>query len=119
MYEGANYFILGRVLYYIPYLSALHPGRVVTTFIGPDAVVGALTGNGASRIANTSAPLSVQHSGQSLLEAALILQIVCMLPFIGIAARFHFQLPPRWYREFKASRCSHNTILQLRDHHLS
>jgi len=39
VYEGANYFLLGRILYYVPYHSPIHPGRVVTTFVGIDAVI--------------------------------------------------------------------------------
>ena len=63
---------------------------MVTTFVGLDAAVGALTGNGASRISNSSATPSERHIGQTLLKVALILQIACMLLFIGIAAKFQF-----------------------------
>ncbi|TRM68204.1 RTA1 like protein-domain-containing protein [Schizophyllum amplum] len=91
VYEGANYFLLGRVLYYVPYHAPLHPGRVVTTFIGLDTAIGALTGTGAAYVANTSLPESKQALGHGLLKAALILQLVAMTLFIGIAARFHYK----------------------------
>ena len=39
VYQGADYFIMGRVLYYIPYHSPIHPGRVISTFIGLDTIV--------------------------------------------------------------------------------
>jgi hypothetical protein len=38
VYALINYFILSRILFYIPYLAPLHPGRVATTFVGLDAV---------------------------------------------------------------------------------
>jgi len=52
VYSLTNYMLLGRTLYYVPYLSMIHPGRVISTFVGLDGVVEALTGNGAAKIAN-------------------------------------------------------------------
>ena len=46
IYNGANYFIFGRALYYLPYLSLIHPGRVWSTFITLDTIDGILAGNG-------------------------------------------------------------------------
>lgn len=89
-YEGANYFILGRILYYIPYHSPIHPGRVFTTFIGMGAVIEAITGNGGARVANTSASQSYRDTGKGLLKAALILQLLLMVAFIALAARFQY-----------------------------
>ncbi|KAH0562206.1 hypothetical protein GP486_003095 [Trichoglossum hirsutum] len=91
VYEGANYFLLGRILYYVPYHSPLHPGRVVTTFIGIDAVIGALTGNGAANVSNSSLPQSKVTMGKNLLKAALILQLASMAGFVAIAARYQYK----------------------------
>ncbi|KAL1680741.1 RTA1 like protein-domain-containing protein [Schizophyllum commune] len=91
VYEGANYFLLGRILYYVPYHAPLHPGRVVTTFLGIDAAIGALTGTGASYVANSTLPESQQKLGQNLLKAALLLQIASMTLYVGIAARYHYR----------------------------
>ncbi|KAL1739928.1 RTA1 like protein-domain-containing protein [Schizophyllum fasciatum] len=89
VYEGANYFLLGRILYYVPYHAPLHPGRVVSTFLGIDATIGALTGTGASYVANSSLSESQQSLGRNLLKAALLLQIASMTLYVGIAATFH------------------------------
>jgi hypothetical protein len=73
VYNGADYFIFGRLLYYIPYLSPLHPGRVWTTFVALDLVDGILAGNGASRAANTDSPESNRRTGVVLVKASLFM----------------------------------------------
>ncbi|OKP13883.1 hypothetical protein PENSUB_458 [Penicillium subrubescens] len=89
VYEGANYFILGRILYYIPYHSPIHPGRVFTTFVAVGIAIEAITANGAVRIAGAdSTPTSVS-TGKALLKSALILQIALMVGFMALAGRFH------------------------------
>ena len=89
VYELANYIILGRILYYVPYHSPIHPGRVITTFGAISAVVEALNCNGASYSSNASLSESKQNMGRSLLKAALILQLVILLSFILLATSFH------------------------------
>ncbi|PQE20616.1 RTA1 domain protein [Rutstroemia sp. NJR-2017a BBW] len=89
IYELVNYFILSRILYYVPYHSPLHPGRVLTTFGALSAVVEALNANGASRVANSSLPAAAQETGKSLLKAALVLQLVILGCFILLAATFN------------------------------
>ncbi|KAI9655871.1 MAG: hypothetical protein M1829_000473 [Trizodia sp. TS-e1964] len=88
VYEGANYFILGRILYYIPYHAPLHPGRVVTTFLAFGAVIESLTGNGAAKVANKEATVDQQNVGKALLKASLILQLATMAGFVAIAVKF-------------------------------
>jgi hypothetical protein len=89
VYEGANYFILGRILYYIPYHSPIHPGRVFTTFVAVGIAIEAITANGAVRVAGAdSTPTSVS-TGKALLKSALILQIALMVGFMALAGRFH------------------------------
>jgi hypothetical protein len=88
LYELANYFILSRILYYVPYHSPIHPGRVFTTFGALSSVVEILNGNGAANVANTSLPQSRQNLGKSLLKAALILQLVILTLFVLLAASF-------------------------------
>ena len=89
LYELANYFILSRILYYIPYHSPIHPGRVLTTFGAISSVIEALNGNGAAYVANSSLPESKQAIGRDLLKAALILQLVVLSLFLLLAATFH------------------------------
>ncbi|KAL5000279.1 hypothetical protein BDV10DRAFT_163104 [Aspergillus recurvatus] len=88
VYEGANFFILGRILYYIPYLSPIHPGRVFSTFLGFLFFVEVLTANGAALLANTEATQSRRDIGDGLLKAALILQLVVMVGFVSLAVFF-------------------------------
>ncbi len=89
LYELSNYFMLSRILYYIPYHSPIHPGRILTTFGALSAVVEALNGNGAAYTANTSLPKSKQDTGKALLKSALILQLAILAAFVLLAAHFH------------------------------
>ncbi|KAL3438314.1 hypothetical protein BDV09DRAFT_160476 [Aspergillus tetrazonus] len=88
VYEGANFFILGRILYYIPYLSPIHPGRVFSTFLGFLVFVEVLTANGAAHLANAEATQRRREIGDGLLKAALILQLVVMAGFVSLAVYF-------------------------------
>ncbi|KAL9122574.1 MAG: hypothetical protein Q9187_000867 [Circinaria calcarea] len=90
VYAAANYFILGHTLYYIPYLTPMHPGRVVSTFLGLDFIVGALTGSGAGRISNYSDPQQ-QSIGTSLIKASLLLQVGLFCGFIAVEIIFHIR----------------------------
>lgn len=87
VYAAAGYFILGRMLFYIPYLSPIHPGRVVTTFIGLDLVIGILVGTAASRVVRWDEPKEVQL-GTDLLRAAMVLQFACFVGFVAIIVVF-------------------------------
>ncbi|KAL4945454.1 hypothetical protein BDV06DRAFT_184634 [Aspergillus oleicola] len=89
VYEGANFFIMGRILYYIPYLSPIHPGRVFSTFVGLLFFVEVLTANGAALLANTEATEGRRNIGEGLLKAALILQLALMVGFTSLAVTFH------------------------------
>ena len=84
-----NYIVLSRTLYYIPYLAPIHPGRILSTFVGLDAVVGILTGNGASRSANTNATPSDIKLGANLVRASILLQVGCFVGFIALEMLFH------------------------------
>ncbi|KAF9893107.1 hypothetical protein FE257_012518 [Aspergillus nanangensis] len=90
VYEGANFFMLGRILYYIPYHSPIHPGRVFTTFVAMGAVIESITANGAVLVANTDNPESKQNTGRALLKAALILQLALMAGFVSLAAKYQY-----------------------------
>ncbi|OIW26376.1 hypothetical protein CONLIGDRAFT_470350 [Coniochaeta ligniaria NRRL 30616] len=89
LYELANYYTLGRILYYVPHLSPLHPGRVLTTFALISFAVEVLNGNGASYSANTSLPQSKQDLGHALFKAALLIQVVVIAAFLALAGVFH------------------------------
>ncbi|KAH8819495.1 hypothetical protein F5884DRAFT_13326 [Xylogone sp. PMI_703] len=89
LYELANYMILSRILYYVPYNSPIHPGRVLTTFGALSSVVEALTGNGAAYSANSSLPKHKQDIGKALIKASLILQLVVLFLFVFLASWYH------------------------------
>ncbi|MCJ1276407.1 hypothetical protein MMC21_004212 [Puttea exsequens] len=85
LFAGAEYFILGRVLAYIPYHMPIHPGRVLSTFIILDTVVEVLAINGAS--ANASAKtVSERSSGLSRMLASLVIQAILELGFLSLVA---------------------------------
>lgn len=77
------------MLFYVPYHSPIHPGRVWTTFAMLAAVVESLSGVGASYSANVSLPASMQDTGKALMKAALILQLVIVNTFVLLAVTFH------------------------------
>ena len=87
-----NYMLLGRTLYYVPYLSMIHPGRVISTFVGLDVIVEILTGNGAAKIANLSNSPEQINIGNGLIRASLLLQILLFALFISLEIIFHMRL---------------------------
>ncbi|KAL2107240.1 hypothetical protein VUR80DRAFT_5528 [Thermomyces stellatus] len=87
--ELQNYHILGRILYYVPYHSPLHPGRVLTTFGFISLVIESLTGWGASYTANQSLDESERKTGHALIKASLLMQIVVITCFVALAGTFH------------------------------
>ena len=89
MYALINYMILSRVLYYVPYLAPLHPGRVTTTFVGLDGVCEILIGQGAWRMANSSMTASQRKVGEHLVTASLSLQAALFGAFGVLAAHFN------------------------------
>jgi RTA1 like protein len=90
VYEGANFLTLGRILYYIPYHSPIHPGRVFTTFVAMGAAIESITGNGASLIANSKNSQSQQNTGKDLIKASMIMQLALMAGFVGVTLRFMY-----------------------------
>ncbi|KAL8949697.1 MAG: hypothetical protein Q9222_004218 [Ikaeria aurantiellina] len=89
VYALTNYIALGRTLYYVPYLSPIHPGRVISTFVGLDVVIGVITGNGGARVANTEATPSELSAGKAMLRASILLQVLSFLLFVVLEVVFH------------------------------
>ncbi|KAF2680529.1 hypothetical protein K458DRAFT_345189 [Lentithecium fluviatile CBS 122367] len=87
--ELANYHVLGRILYYIPYHAPLHPGRTLTTFGTLSFFVELLNGLGVAFLTNPNIPQSRQDLGHILMKTALITQIFVMLMFVAIVGVFH------------------------------
>lgn len=88
---GANCFILGRTLYYIPWLSPMHPGRVVSTFIGIDVLIEILAANGASISSNMDNSESKLETGGNLVKASLLLQLVLFVMLVSVIAIFQYR----------------------------
>lgn len=107
LYALINYFILSRILYYIPYLAPLHPGRVATTFVGLDSVCEVLIGQGAWRMANSSMTDAQRRLGARLVMASLSLQAALFGAFGLLAAQFH-------YRASKAGVLRRDLLIVLR-----
>jgi hypothetical protein len=89
VYALINYFVLSRILYYIPYLAPMHPGRIATTFVGLDAVCEILIGQGAWRMANSTMTEKQRQLGADLVTASLALQVALFGSFGLLAAQFH------------------------------
>ncbi|SPO04292.1 related to Rtm1p [Cephalotrichum gorgonifer] len=85
----ANYDILGRVLYYVPYLSPIKPSRVLSTFGILSFTVEALTGIGASFSFSPNAPEDRVHAGKHIMRTSLALQLILNSSFLLLAAFFH------------------------------
>lgn len=88
VYAAINYIVLSRILFYVPYLSPIHPGRVLTTFLAADAVCEVLIINGVQRIVNSRFSERARQLGGNLTKAGLILQAVLFLLFVLLAAVF-------------------------------
>jgi len=91
LYEMCNYQILSRLLYYVPYHSPIHPGRILTTLAGVSAVVETLNGNGVSYWANIKLSEGKQNMGKAFLKASLVMQLVVLLGFLSLVGWFHYK----------------------------
>lgn len=91
LYELGNYYMLGRVLYFVPYCSPIHPGRVLTTFAAISFAIEALNGTAASYVANRYLPQEKQDIGHTLFKVALILQLVVIAAFVALATSFYLR----------------------------
>ncbi|EEP80582.1 conserved hypothetical protein [Uncinocarpus reesii 1704] len=87
--ELANYHILGRILYYVPYFAPLHPGRVLTTFGMLSCIVEVMNAIGISYSVNKSLSEDVNKVGEILVKASLLVQIVVIALFCLLAGIFH------------------------------
>ncbi|KAH7366664.1 RTA1 domain protein [Pyrenochaeta sp. MPI-SDFR-AT-0127] len=87
--ELANYHVLGRILYYVPYYSPLHPGRTLTSFGTISAIVEIMNALGVSYLANPKVDEKYVKLGHGLMKASLIVQLGVITLFCIIAGLFH------------------------------
>lgn len=67
----------------------MHPGRVISTFVGLDVIVGALTANGAAILSDPTNSPSRLRSGRYEFRASILLQLFCFIGFIILEITFH------------------------------
>ncbi|KAH6659316.1 hypothetical protein BKA67DRAFT_10462 [Truncatella angustata] len=87
--ELANYHVLGRILYYVPYLAPLPPNKVLSTFGALMGLVETLNALGVSLSSNPSS--SNQGLGSHLTITALSIQLVVIVIFLLLASIFHYR----------------------------
>lgn len=108
IYAVVDYLVLSRLLFYIPYFSPLHPGRVLTTFVGIDAIIEGVIVNGAVRTVNFSATEKTREVGSIMVKTALILQALMFFLFVLLAGRFQLQC-----ERAKVLKPKHRTVLRV------
>ncbi|OJD31920.1 rta1 domain protein [Diplodia corticola] len=91
VYAASNYLVFSRLLFYVPYLSPMHPGRVLTTFLGLDALIEILISNGAVRISNASLTDAERNVGDIMVKVSLITQALIFFALVGLAIQFHIR----------------------------
>ncbi|KAL1648006.1 hypothetical protein SLS58_002331 [Diplodia intermedia] len=91
VYAASNYLVFSRLLFYVPYLSPMHPGRVLTTFLGLDVLIEILVSNGAVRVSNTSLTSSQRNVGDIMVKVSLITQALIFFALVGLAIQFHIR----------------------------
>ena len=82
----ANYFVLGRVLYYTPHVVPLHAGRLVSSAVALFVLAELLSGiGGAYAVRNGNVTDSEVATAQGLVGASLVLQLLMVVfaPAIG------------------------------------
>ncbi|EEQ84466.2 RTA1 domain-containing protein [Blastomyces dermatitidis ER-3] len=92
IFLAINSIIFGRVLYYVPWLSPMHPGRVISTFLGCDVIIEALASSGASIGSNLSHPPGTLKVGAILIKISILAQIPIFALFGVLVAHFHRRL---------------------------
>ncbi|KLU90268.1 hypothetical protein MAPG_09232 [Magnaporthiopsis poae ATCC 64411] len=109
--ELANAHILGRILYYVPYLSPIHPGRVLSSFLmlsfsveilNALGVMQSIVGTIVQDKAREDAASRVK-TGNALMKASLILQLSFALLLVGLGAVFQFRCFRRGIRTSKVN----------------
>jgi hypothetical protein len=87
--ELANYHVLGRILFYIPYFAPLHPGRTLTTFGFVSMIVEVLNALGVSYLANPNVGGKRIRLGHVLMKVSLVVQVIIIALFSIVAGLFH------------------------------
>ncbi|EDN09305.1 RTA1 domain-containing protein [Histoplasma capsulatum] len=92
IFLAINSIVFGRVLYYVPWLSPMHPGRVISTFLGCDAIIEGLAASGASIASNLNHTPATLKVGDILIKTSILAQIPIFALFGVLVAYFHRRL---------------------------
>ncbi|KAL8383300.1 hypothetical protein RB595_006855 [Gaeumannomyces hyphopodioides] len=104
--ELANAHILGRILYYVPYLSPIHPGRVLSSFLILSLMAEILNALGVMQsivgtVIQDRAPEDAAarvKAGNAMMKASLVLQLSFALLLVGLGAVFQWRCLRRGIR---------------------
>jgi len=91
IYAISEYFILGRLLAYLPYHAPIHPGRVLSTFWFLGMAVESLVANGAGNSAGPGRGVAQRAAGIACIKAALILQAFIEALFFSLVGVLHYR----------------------------
>lgn len=91
LYAASEYFILGRLLAYLPYHTPIQPNRVLTTFLLLSAAVESLTAAGASTVATNIRDPDKLANGLNLIKAGLLLQAILELCFCSLVILLEYR----------------------------
>ncbi|TVY31151.1 Protein RTM1 [Lachnellula hyalina] len=91
IFAAAEYNILGRLMQYVPMHTPLHPDRVVIVFVYLGALVEALTGAGAGKLAKSTPGTKKYINGGTLIAISLVLQGVIECAFVSLVALIHYR----------------------------
>ena len=89
IYAAAEYNLLGRMMHYLPMHAPINPSRVKYFFIYLGALVEALTGAGAGRLAASRVGSERYKSGGTLIAIALVMQGAIELAFASMVYLMH------------------------------
>ncbi|KXL47818.1 hypothetical protein M433DRAFT_380754 [Acidomyces richmondensis BFW] len=84
IFIAANFFILTRTIYYIPWLSPIHPGRILIPSLAMTLVIETLVTVGAAQATDTRIALYYRKNGAALVKTSLILQVFTILALVAI-----------------------------------
>ncbi|KAL5882564.1 hypothetical protein ACKVWM_001583 [Pyricularia oryzae] len=110
--ELANFHLLGRTLYYIPFLSVIHPGRFSRRFSSAHALVEVRNSLGVMQsivgklIGNSKTPeKAAEYVAQdhALMKASLILLLLFTVIFVSLAGSVHHRCLKRGIRNSKVT----------------
>ncbi|KAF7949415.1 uncharacterized protein EAE97_002924 [Botrytis byssoidea] len=90
--ELANYHILGRLFYYVPYYAPMPANRVLATFGGLMALVEVLNSLGVALASNTRGSSSTVALGAHLTVAAVSIQLIAIIIFVSLGGIFYLRL---------------------------